>query len=105
MGKELLITQPNLSAMIICGDILQALVKRTSKSGDDLAGSPVSPLEKTPFSDPRKRRRRWHGRKGNWEGRRRGEMSKTKRALRDFARRSSFPSLPVLRIVQQIDVS
>ena len=86
-------------------------MKRTGPD-EQHAGSPVSPVEKTPFSVPpggRRRGGRGRGRRGRRKDRKkrreRESKQKTKRKLRDFTRRSSFPSLPVLKIVQQIDVS
>jgi len=90
--------------------VSQALVKRTGPD-EQPAGSPVSPVEKTPFSVPTGGRRRGKGRgrrgrrKERKKRREREGKQKTKRKLRDYTRRSSFPSLPVLKIVQQIDVS
>jgi len=86
----------------------KAMVKRTGPD-EQLAGSPVSPVEKTPFSVPTggRRRGRGRGRRGRRKERKkrreREGKQKTKRKLRDYTRRSSFPSLPVLKIVQQID--
>ena len=84
--------------------ISQALVRRVGPS-DQHAGSPLSPVEKTPFSAKRRRRRERGGKRKEGKKKQKGEGKRGKRKFRDFSRRSSFPSLPVLKIVQQIDVS
>ena len=85
--------------------ISQALVRRVGP-GDQNVGSPVSPVEKTPFSAKRRRRRERGGKRKEGKSKREGEGKRgTRKKYRDLSRRSSFPSLPVLKIVQQIDVS
>ena len=86
------------------GFIFQALVRRVGP-GDQHVGSPLSPVEKTPFSAKRRRKRERGGKMKEGKKKREGEGKRGKRKFRDFSRRSSFPSLPVLKIVQQIDVS
>ena len=89
-----------------------ALVKRTG-TGDDRSGSPLSPQrsEQALFADNSSGRRN-KSKKKNQKNRRPHEedkhdkadnASKRRETSHPFGRRSSFPSLPILRIIQQID--
>ena len=83
----------------------QALLKRTAKlSGEDRTASPVPAEDTSLFAEPLGRRKRKQGRRRGQGAGQGGEKKKTKKIFREFVRRSSFPSLPVLKIVQQIGV-
>ena len=82
----------------------QALVKRVS---EDKSGSPVSPHERTLFYDSHSRRKAKR-RKGKVDGKEKADervRGKLREKRKRFVRRSSFPTLPTLRIVHQIKVS
>ena len=83
----------------------QARLKRTAKpSGEDRAGSPIPAEDTSLFTEPLGRRKRKQGRRRGQGMRQGSEEKKTKKTFREFVRRSSFPSLPVLKMVQQIEV-
>ena len=84
----------------------QALVKR---GGDQKADTPVSPREADAlFSSSghrrKKRRKRRGGKKeGKWsKAKTNGKRGKEKQ--KKFERRSSFPTIPTLRLVHQVEV-
>ena len=76
----------------------QALLKRTAKLSEDRAGSPIPSEDTSLFAEPSGRRKRRQGRRRGQEAGRGSEEKKTKKIFREFVRRSSFPSLPVLKI-------
>ena len=83
----------------------KALVKRTP-AGDGGSGSPLSPQrgEKGFFSTKKGRKKHSKKKKKSSEGEKSEGKSKTGRTSTHlYGRRSSFPSLPILKLVQQIE--
>lgn len=79
----------------------QSLAKRTGKAEDDKLPAAADVREKVLFDSKKKRRKRRHRKLAAEKG---GDASAGAKGSRKSERRSSFPSLTVMKMVRQIEV-